>query len=177
MTNYYDIVCRNIAAMIDISRKSGDVKSEYRSKAYDNALQQLKVIDAIYSMDDVDHIGGKSVNAKISYIIQNNDDLSEVRQYFSHNTESKSQDEESDPDWNPELESHDEESDEESVTDFEAHDEESDNESHDEESDEESVADNEESDEESVADDEESDEESVDDDEESVADNEESDEE
>jgi len=86
--DYSNIVRRNLAAMIDVSNITNDVKSKYRVEAYQNALTRLPT-GPLYYITDVGEGCGDSIRKKISHIMKHNEDLPEVKQYFeeSHETE------------------------------------------------------------------------------------------
>lgn len=122
------MICRNMAAMIDVS--ANDSGAEFKRRSYERVLHALRdcptPMRSLADVLDVVHCGA-SIGRKIAYIIDHDDDLPEVKAFFessyddgedhddaeteSEDTDSECESEEDDA----ETESEDDDADTESV--------------------------------------------------------------
>lgn len=110
------MICRNMAAMIDVS--ANDSGAEFKRRSYERVLNALRDCPTpMRSLADVLDIVqcGASIRRKIAYIIDHDDDLPEVKAFFE-----SSYDDGEDHDDDAETESEDTESECESEEDDDA---------------------------------------------------------
>lgn len=62
-------------------KKYKNLKERFKVNAYKKALEQLP--ESIYTVDNIKNVGGKKTYEKLKYIIDNNDDLEEVKDYIN----------------------------------------------------------------------------------------------
>jgi cobalamin biosynthesis protein CobT len=104
--DYTSMICRNMAAMIDVS--ANDSGAEFKRRSYERVLNALRDCPTpMRSLADVLDIVqcGASIRRKIAYIIDHDDDLPEVKAFFE-----SSYDDGEDHDDDAETESEDTES-------------------------------------------------------------------
>ena len=84
--NYTSMIRRNMAAMIDVS--TNDTGAEFKQRKYQVALDSLDPDVEIRTMDDVDRLVtcGPRIRRRIEHIINHNDDLPEVKEFFEAST-------------------------------------------------------------------------------------------
>jgi cobalamin biosynthesis protein CobT len=114
--DYTSMICRNMAAMIDVS--ANDSGAEFKRRSYERVLNALRDCPTpMRSLADVLDIVqcGASIRRKIAYIIDHDDDLPEVKAFFE-----SSYDDGEDHDDDAETESEDTESECESEEDDDA---------------------------------------------------------
>ena len=75
-----------MAAMIDVS--TNDTGAEFKQRKYQEALDSLDPDVEIRTMDDVDRLVtcGPRIRRRIEHIINHNDDLPEVKEFFEAST-------------------------------------------------------------------------------------------
>ena len=81
MSNYKIKIEYNLNILI---KKYSNLKERFKVNAYKKALSQLP--DIISTLDDVKDVGGKKTFEKMKYIIENNDDLQEVKDYINNDS-------------------------------------------------------------------------------------------
>lgn len=81
MSNYKTKIEYNLNILI---KKYSNIKERFKVNAYKKALNQLP--DVISTLDDVKDVGGKKTFEKMKYIIENNDDLQEVKDYINNDS-------------------------------------------------------------------------------------------
>ena len=81
MSNYKIKIEYNLNILI---KKYSNLKERFKVNAYKKALSQLP--DVISTLDDVKDVGGKKTFEKMKYIIENNDDLQEVKDYINNDS-------------------------------------------------------------------------------------------
>lgn len=121
--DYTSMICRNMAAMIDVS--ANDSGAEFKRRSYERVLNVLRDCPTpMRSLADVLDVVqcGASIGRKIAYIIDHDDDLPEVKAFFEssyddgEDTDSECESEEDDDeDTVSECESEDDDADTESV--------------------------------------------------------------
>jgi cobalamin biosynthesis protein CobT len=81
--DYTSMICRNMAAMIDVS--ANDSGAEFKRRSYERVLNALRDCPTpMRSLADVLDVVqcGASIGRKIAYIIDHDDDLPEVKAFF-----------------------------------------------------------------------------------------------
>lgn len=81
--DYTSMICRNMAAMIDVS--ANDPGAEFKRRSYERVLNALRDCPTpMRSLADVLDVVqcGASIGRKIAYIIDHDDDLPEVKAFF-----------------------------------------------------------------------------------------------
>lgn len=81
--DYTSMICRNMAAMIDVS--ANDPGAEFKRRSYERVLHALRDCPTpMRSLADVFDVVqcGASIGRKIAYIIDHDDDLPEVKAFF-----------------------------------------------------------------------------------------------
>ena len=81
--DYTSMICRNMAAMIDVS--ANDSGAEFKRRSYERILNALRDCPTpMRSLADVLDVVqcGASIGRKIAYIIDHDDDLPEVKAFF-----------------------------------------------------------------------------------------------
>lgn len=120
--DYTSMICRNMAAMIDVS--ANDSGAEFKRRSYERVLNALRdcptPMRSLADVFDIVHCG-TSIGRKIAYIIDHDDDLPEVKAFFEasyddgedHDDDAETSSEDTDSECESEKEEEDEDTDSE----------------------------------------------------------------
>lgn len=81
-TDYKSLIVYNFTILSN-KYKTQDT---FKHRAYNKALNQLRLVDNIFSSEDVKHVGGAKIQEKIKYIIEHNKNIAEVDEYISNDS-------------------------------------------------------------------------------------------